>query len=615
MATSPSTFNPSGLKPLSRLSRGSLEALLLLSESLEIFEHPHASEEEREDLLERFWLDIVERLPIGRGMVVLRSAAFRLLSAVNLAWPEIEKLPKSQTLLEVLDAAGYLKMYLSGKNTGPRIDTARAPLWYGDMVHTNDSEKRDWPYLKDQSAVTLAGHQMLAAAKTVLDRMDRTYMGRTLGVDYVVAFANSIEQLKLALEGKYDAQTHPVVVEICAAARELATLASTVLVAGIDNRHAIQTAAKKLDSVLVNYVPGVKADTKPSANPLGATAATATTVSLAAQQMLSAAKAVQVFAFPSGSGSENSIIQDFGRAVEELDRALSGRGDVRTHPVVVDLSGAANRLLRSARVIQAAWGTVATNRVSNAQVEEFGQAMSHLQTKLAEYAPGAQYMPIAQEKFYKGGISSAPYIIESTHGTNDAIHHLRRDVPKTALFESMSAEYVRACIELDRLQDLRADAKSADLQTDAHREIFNQCIAADHKCDTLYEQLVEMHKGTAARTTHGSDRQTSDPQTSTVFRPWVMERFDRADKDIAINADGIGIQIDHDDVDHAKSEAVARLIVAAPEMLAALKDVKCQNCRGRGIVFGPDGTNECVICHGTGQPAVIAAVIKRAENG
>lgn len=52
--------------------------------------------------------------------------------------------------------------------------------------------------------------------------------------------------------------------------------------------------------------------------------------------------------------------------------------------------------------------------------------------------------------------------------------------------------------------------------------------------------------------------------------PWTIEPFDNFDKSIVIREPGVAV--DNDDVNHAEAAANARLIAAAPDLLAALRE-------------------------------------------
>lgn len=54
--------------------------------------------------------------------------------------------------------------------------------------------------------------------------------------------------------------------------------------------------------------------------------------------------------------------------------------------------------------------------------------------------------------------------------------------------------------------------------------------------------------------------------------PWTVEAFDRLDKQIVIGPYHIA-WVDADDLSHEEAAANARLIAAAPDLLAALQEV------------------------------------------
>jgi len=86
--------------------------------------------------------------------------------------------------------------------------------------------------------------------------------------------------------------------------------------------------------------------------------------------------------------------------------------------------------------------------------------------------------------------------------------------------------------------------------------------------------------------------------------PWSIEPFDRLDKQITILEPRV--LVDFDDVDQVEAEANARLIAAAPDMLAALRETVLQ-WQHRADKFGETGTGAAVLAR------VNAAISKATE--
>lgn len=93
--------------------------------------------------------------------------------------------------------------------------------------------------------------------------------------------------------------------------------------------------------------------------------------------------------------------------------------------------------------------------------------------------------------------------------------------------------------------------------------------------------------------------------------PWTINPYTNLDKSIVIPEPGISI--DNDDVDHDEARANAHLVVAASDLLNALKE--CMPCMGWRNMSDEELEHEHELGNGFAKPILRArAAIRKAEG-